>query len=1296
MGAVRSTRWLASHLEPERTPAETRGENESHVAEASEPEALVRLDDRLLELAALAGTSRERALLLVRTPPHASDAALAIAEHAARRLMRRGGPVVVASACVSQEAFEHAARRLRLDVEVPRSASELRERVVDDLGRQRAALVLLDVPGSTLTRKIVLELASSLEGESDDRVRSHGPIVMVTSAGWADAVPGAERFAVESTIGAAGRERVGAAFAQAFAASTIAALGDALRSARSERLALEAADLTQTPDLARWATRLALVGRSVPTEHAVTLTSQTSPLDAVAQSGSRLASIFTLSEEGVSVDPSWLERADLDVSDDDRRAAARVLLALRDVAAHLRAAELLAAAGDRAQAASVAVDAIARVVDADVRMPLWSRFAALGPFERPEALAAARRALALGDAEAARALSLSAVALASDGEALLVHGAALALGGDAGAAVVVLQRAVVRAESSSIRAAALVELAELALRASNPSEARASATDALEALGDASSTSATEVRLGARNVLGKLLLAEGAFAAAERHFADDAFDAEVARLDSPGLRARVNRAIAAMSSGRRGEAMRLLDDVLTRGRAQGDRRAVGMALANLAACALLEHRYADALRFSEEAVPSLVAAGDRVRLAHAIGNLAELRVQLGLFDAAAQALRFGERAARGAVGSTGHVEAGALGPEVEAQLAVVRGLVAFGRRDTVAAAMQVDAAIAALGADPLRGVPPSRAVKPGEAAESPPNRGRTGRTLGAALRLAAAVALEEGDVSVAERALQRAACEPLTPRSEAELRLLEARWSQAAGAPDDEVRARARRALDAAVVADDDETTREARRLLLELALSSEADPELCLAEARVHARAARLADERVIEGLPDSIVARRRARPELRALERAEARLRERLDRLEAMAPPERSCGGTASDAQPTTTAHGESRGLSVRGAPSLLVGTSTSTRALLASIARAGASDANVLVHGESGTGKELVADALHAASARRDGPLVKVNCAALVETLLLSELFGHEKGAFTGAVSRRRGRFEQAEGGTLFLDEIGDITPRTQVALLRVLQERTFERVGGSTPVRCDVRLVFATHRDLPALVASGAFREDLYYRIRALVLEVRPLRERLDDLGPIADALLTRAAAERRGGPRRLGAGVLELLRAHPWPGNVRELDNVLRAADVFADGPSLEVADIVGQLPSLAPHAARLAGAPRPAASPVRPELLTHREGGVALAMVAGEQDDPSISAPDPAGVAYAHIRSGTSLHDLKRRIERDCIAKALADAGSNITRAAALLGMKRPRLSQLVKQYRLGTHDDELDDDASLPEDDET
>ena len=228
----------------------------------------------------------------------------------------------------------------------------------------------------------------------------------------------------------------------------------------------------------------------------------------------------------------------------------------------------------------------------------------------------------------------------------------------------------------------------------------------------------------------------------------------------------------------------------------------------------------------------------------------------------------------------------------------------------------------------------------------------------------------------------------------------------------------------------------------------------------------------------------------------------------------------------------------------------------------ARSRASNSTVLIRGESGTGKELVAEALHRASDRANGPLVSVNCAALVETLLLSELFGHEKGAFTGAASRRRGRFEMAEGGTLFLDEIGDISPRTQVALLRVLQEKTFERVGGTQPIRANVRVICATHRDLKAMVERGEFREDLYYRLRGITLEVPALRARLGDLPKIAEHLLGRIAPSAPSRRRRIAADALELLQRHRWPGNIRELENVLRAVSLFAEGEIITASDLI--------------------------------------------------------------------------------------------------------------------------------------
>jgi transcriptional regulator with GAF, ATPase, and Fis domain len=340
-----------------------------------------------------------------------------------------------------------------------------------------------------------------------------------------------------------------------------------------------------------------------------------------------------------------------------------------------------------------------------------------------------------------------------------------------------------------------------------------------------------------------------------------------------------------------------------------------------------------------------------------------------------------------------------------------------------------------------------------------------------------------------------------------------------------------------------------------------------------------------------------------------------------------------------------------------------------LLQAVKKVARSNATVLVRGESGTGKELVAEALHTASDRASGPLVTVNCAALVETLLLSELFGHEKGAFTGAFARRRGRFELAEGGTLFLDEIGDISPRTQVALLRVLQERTFERVGGTTAIRANVRIVCATHRDLKGMVERGDFREDLYYRLRGITLEVPALRQRMGDVPRIAESLLRRIAMERGEPSKALAPDALDLLARHRWPGNVRELENALRAASLFAEGAMITAGDLADNVDDL--RALAIAPSSPSIRTPLpAPPIAEQAEDDGETPLPTGEANATSI--------AYAQVRQGAvSLSDLKRQIERDCIARALAETKGNITRAAALLGMKRPRLSQLVKQYGL-------------------
>ncbi|MBW2316253.1 MAG: sigma-54-dependent Fis family transcriptional regulator, partial [Deltaproteobacteria bacterium] len=242
-------------------------------------------------------------------------------------------------------------------------------------------------------------------------------------------------------------------------------------------------------------------------------------------------------------------------------------------------------------------------------------------------------------------------------------------------------------------------------------------------------------------------------------------------------------------------------------------------------------------------------------------------------------------------------------------------------------------------------------------------------------------------------------------------------------------------------------------------------------------------------------------------------------------------------------------------------LVGTGPAMRKVFETIQKVAETDLTVLVRGESGTGKELVAQALHHRSARTKRPFVAVNCAAISRELVESELFGHEKGAFTGADARRAGRFEAAEGGTIFLDEIGDMAPETQAKVLRVLQERSFERVGGTKPIEADVRVVAATHRDLEADVASDRFREDLYYRLRVVELEIPPLRERLEDL-PMLVARFLEQVADRLDRERKpISDGAMARLARHPWPGNVRELRNVVEQAAVMASGEAIEEEDL---------------------------------------------------------------------------------------------------------------------------------------
>jgi Nif-specific regulatory protein len=259
----------------------------------------------------------------------------------------------------------------------------------------------------------------------------------------------------------------------------------------------------------------------------------------------------------------------------------------------------------------------------------------------------------------------------------------------------------------------------------------------------------------------------------------------------------------------------------------------------------------------------------------------------------------------------------------------------------------------------------------------------------------------------------------------------------------------------------------------------------------------------------------------------------------------------------------------------PSNIIGNSKAMQEVYHLISQVSTSDTTVLLRGESGTGKELVAHAIHYASSRAAKPIIKVNCAALPEGVIESELFGHEKGAFTGALASRKGRFELAQGGTLFLDEIGDLSPAMQIKLLRVLQEREFERVGGTTTIKTDVRLIAATNRDLEMLIQREHFRQDLYYRLNVFPVHIPPLRERRTDILLLADYFAERYSLKNHKNVRRISTPAIDMLMAYHWPGNVRELENCIERAVVLSDDdvihghhlpPTLQTAEASGTVP----------------------------------------------------------------------------------------------------------------------------------
>jgi transcriptional regulator with GAF, ATPase, and Fis domain len=970
---------------------------------------------------------------------------------------------------------------------------------------------------------------------------------------------------------------------------------------------------------------LVLAGRGLRLAHLTRL-----GIDSVTIDELERASIIVRDGEWVSLHPASLSPEALasgsqqpNASDAERVAKILLMAFPDDVWSCARVAELELLAGnvDAADAAATRVTQL--VDDAAVRRELVGRWAkVVDACAIPEARAqlqvsAAARALASGCAEEAYIWAKAAAASQpNDPRTALLFGRAAIAYGDLVTAQLVLERGRAESPMGELAASYSVELAEVAYRRGDLDVAFTRASAVLE--GDA----LVGTRLQARNTLGKLLLAQSRWDEAEAHFAEDAYTAANAHDKTAELRADVNRGIAMLSRGHLEEARSTFETVLHEGERLGDPQACAFALDNLTVVAIVRHEYGQALELAERTFALRRTLGDRLTTAATVINITELRRKLGLFDHAEHSVAFGRRSLTAGM------------PKVHAaRFGILRTRIALDRGNATDAEREV-----------ARLLPDADGLGHLE-------------DVGIVHRLAARVAIEDGDVGRARAWIERAQANAATDEARAEVALLAAQVSRSEGTPDATL---AREAVRLARIAHDEELTRQAHVLAAEI-LHGNGD-EL---GAKQHVEQAVALCDRVVASLTGDVRAAFLARRDVQAVER----LRAGLEAAASARSPielESSARIDSIDDLPRTQRSQSSRPVPPRRE---LVGDDPTIRGLHLAIRKVARTDSTVLIRGESGTGKELVAEAVHRASERASGPFVAVNCAALVETLLLSELFGHEKGAFTGAAARRRGRFEMAEGGTLFLDEIGDISPRTQVALLRVLQEKVFERVGGAVGIHANVRVICATHRDLKAMVERGEFREDLYYRLRGITLEIPPLRARMGDLPRIAEHLLDRIAFERGEEPKRLSPEAFELLERHRWQGNVRELENALRAATLFADGEVVAVTDLSDNVEDLK--------ALRPKTVPPSDAVLID-DGGSVPTLLGDEDGDLPAGEAGPTAVAYACVRQGAvSLADLKRQIERDCIARALAETRGNITRAAALLGMKRPRLSQLVKQYGL-------------------
>ena len=798
-----------------------------------------------------------------------------------------------------------------------------------------------------------------------------------------------------------------------------------------------------------------------------------------------------------------------------------------------------------------------------------------------------------------------------DPSARLAVGRLRALAGNYGSALEALASVLEPAQKlddPSLLAELATAQAEVHFRRGNYSQALEVCCRELEGISPAD-------HLALRNIKGKVELVRGSFGRARATFEQNLEMARNTQLVKEQAKALTNLGIVEIREHNHAEAKAHLEKALELTRRISAIRESAIALENLAVLAHFRRDYGSALEHYHAAVADLKQLGNRAMLARAANNLGELYIHLADYE---RATHLGEFARQ---------MAGDDPPP---------SIVAEGKLLTARAAEKLGQSAKAV--DCYQ-----------EASEIFASLGEKTRLIEAEVALAR-LDYRCGDMTGAKRRLAHILnSEGLDKIRRGEAAMLEADIEHSSYG--DPIRP-ALVALDCFEQADDKE--RLWRCHLRTAQLLAEGDDEK---GHRRHLRKAATIEGEITKTVPDEFL-------EILAKDSDRQQLRKELARHNTSASPitlptepalpkkKPAAAPNWHDPAPSPPPIPEpDRALAAKYPE--IIWRSPAMRQVLEVVERAAATDSLVLVRGESGTGKELIADALHNLGPRRSKQLVKVNCGALVETLLLSELFGHEKGAFTGALQRRKGRFEAADGGTLFLDEIGDISPTTQVSLLRVLQEQQFDRVGGTQPIRTDVRIICATNRDLEALVQEGTFREDLYYRLKGIQLHLPSLRERPEDIETLAHHFLKRTAEKRGETPLRISRNALGVLLRHRWAGNVRELENVMRSVSLFVDGPEI--------------NASHLA------------EFTELNSDEPAVTPEVGATMSPEQTTESPLeGLCSEVIDSDISLAKMKKVIERRAITMALEQTEGNITQAASLLGMKRPRLSQLVKEHGLG------------------